>query len=198
MGEQSEGEVIMIYEKLSQIQEELFVPKNQMNDFGGFNYRSCEDILKAVKPLCKANKCVLLMDSEVITSDGKTHVLATALLHDLEDGSEIKSTASAREEEQKKGMDGSQISGACLSYARKYALAGLFCIDNEKDSDATNQPDTISKAEQDTLVKLWVEAGGTEKQLLEHCKVKSLKEITKNQFGIVMHQLQEKKDGEQV
>ena len=128
----------MIYEKLSNIQEELFVPKDQKNNFGGYNYRSCEDILKTVKPLCKKYKCVLILDSEVVTEDGKTHVIATALLHDLEDGTEIKSTAGAREEETKKGMDGSQISGASLSYARKYALAGLFCIDNEKDSDATN------------------------------------------------------------
>jgi hypothetical protein len=128
----------MIYEKLSNIQEELFVPKDQKNNFGGYNYRSCEDILKTVKPLCKKYKCVLIMDSQVVTEDGKTHIVATALLHDLEDGTEIKSTAGAREEETKKGMDGSQISGASLSYARKYALAGLFCIDNEKDSDATN------------------------------------------------------------
>jgi hypothetical protein len=138
VGLKSKGDLIMIYEKLSNIQEELFVPKDQKNNFGGYNYRSCEDILKTVKPLCKKYKCVLIMDSQVVTEDGKTHIVATALLHDLEDGTEIKSTAGAREEETKKGMDGSQISGASLSYARKYALAGLFCIDNEKDSDATN------------------------------------------------------------
>ena len=129
---------MMIFEKLSQIQKRLFVPKANRNDFGKYNYRSCEDILKTVKPLCEELGCVLLMDSEIRVDNGITHIMATAILHDLEDGSEIKSTAGAREEDSKKGMDGSQISGASLSYARKYALNGLFDIDDTKDSDTTN------------------------------------------------------------
>ena len=186
---------MMIFEKLSQIQKRLFVPKANRNDFGKYNYRSCEDILKTVKPLCEELGCVLLLDSEIRVDNGVTHIMATAILHDLEDGSEITSTAGAREEESKKGMDGSQISGSSLSYARKYALAGLFCIDNEKDSDATNEHNTISKKEVDILLKLWTEAGGTEAQLKDHCKVKALSDITSEQFGKVMQQLQEKNDG---
>ena len=130
-----------VYEKLAKIQKDLFVPKGQRNDFGKYNYRSCEDILQAVKPLCEANNCVLRLDSRVLDLGDRTYVVAWAILKDLEDGSEVSSNAYAREENEKKGMDASQISGSCLSYARKYALAGLFCIDNEKDSDATNKND---------------------------------------------------------
>lgn len=128
----------MIYEKLMEIQKELFVPKGQTNNFGGYNYRSCEDILKAVKPICEAKGCVLWLNNHIIEIGGRNYVEATAKLIDIKTGDEIYSTAQAREEESKKGMDGSQITGAASSYARKYALAGLFCIDNEKDSDATN------------------------------------------------------------
>lgn len=129
----------MIYDKLAKIQETLFVPKDQKNNFGNYNYRSCEDILKTVKPLCKEHGCVLYISNEMESYGDRVYVKATCHLRDLEDGSEIISTAHAREEETKKGMDGSQITGASSSYARKYALAGLFCIDNEKDSDATNE-----------------------------------------------------------
>jgi len=128
----------MIYAKLMEIQKELFVPKGQTNNFGGYNYRSCEDILKAVKPICEAKGCVLMLNNKLIEVGGRNYVEADARLYELETGEVIISTAQAREEETKKGMDGSQITGAASSYARKYALAGLFCIDNEKDSDATN------------------------------------------------------------
>ena len=128
----------MIYTKLSNIQGALFVPKGQKNDFGKYNYRSCEDILKTVKPLCGENGCVLTITNDLECIGSRNYVKATAILIDLETGEKIESVAHAREEETKKGMDGSQITGAASSYARKYALAGLFCIDNEKDSDATN------------------------------------------------------------
>lgn len=128
----------MIYEKLMEIQKELFVPKGQTNNFGGYNYRSCEDILKAVKPICEAKGCVLMLDNQLIEVGGRNYVQAVAKLIELETGENVTATAHAREEESKKGMDGSQITGSASSYARKYALAGLFCIDNEKDSDATN------------------------------------------------------------
>ena len=129
----------MIYEKLSQIQDKLFVPKGQKNDFGKYNYRSCEDILTKVKPIAKEVGCVLTITNELINVGNRNYVEATVTLRELETGEEIVSKAQAREEEEKKGMDGSQITGASSSYARKYALAGLFCIDNEKDSDATNE-----------------------------------------------------------
>lgn len=127
-----------IYQKLSAIQNRLIAPKGQRNDFGKYNYRSCEDIVQALKPLCDEEKCVVFMTNRLIQVGERVYVEAMVTLADLESEQSIISTAQAREEEDKKGMDGSQITGASSSYARKYALAGLFMIDNEKDSDATN------------------------------------------------------------
>lgn len=128
-----------IYEKLSAIQQELKVNKNQYNSYGNFNYRSCEDILEAVKPICSKHHVVLILEDLLVNIGDRYYVQATAQLHDLDDGiTYIQTTAYAREEETKKGMDGSQVTGASSSYARKYALNGLFCIDDAKDSDFTN------------------------------------------------------------
>lgn len=127
-----------IYEKLSAIQAELRVPKDQKNSFGGYNYRSCEDILERAKPICKAHGTVLVLFDELVNIGERYYIKATAQLSDL-DGGYIEVSSYAREEAEKKGMDGSQITGASSSYARKYALNGLFCIDDVKDSDFTNQ-----------------------------------------------------------
>lgn len=127
-----------IYSKLAKIQKDLIAPKGQRNDFGKYNYRSCEDIVKALKPLLDDNKCVCFMTNEMEQIGDRVYVKAIITLMDLESGETITTTAHAREEVEKKGMDGSQITGASSSYARKYALSGLFMIDNEKDSDATN------------------------------------------------------------
>ena len=123
-------------EKLRFIQENLKAPKNQKNKFGGYNYRSCEDILEAVKPLLKEKELVLQLTDELVQIGDRYYVKATARLIDNEEV--IENVAYAREEENKKGMDGSQITGASSSYARKYALNGLFLIDDVKDSDTTN------------------------------------------------------------
>lgn len=127
-----------IYQKLSNIQRRLIAPKGQRNDFGKYNYRSCEDIVKALKPLCDEENCVVYMTNNIKQVGDRIYIEATVTLADLESDAVITSVAQAREEADKKGMDGSQITGASSSYARKYALAGLFMIDNEKDSDATN------------------------------------------------------------
>ena len=127
-----------IFEKLSAIQEELSVPKNQHNGFGNYNYRSCEDILEKAKPLCKKYKAVLMLFDELVNIGDRYYVKATAHLYDTESTEVINAWGFAREEESKKGMDGSQVTGASSSYARKYALNGLFCIDDVKDSDFTN------------------------------------------------------------
>lgn len=132
-----------IYEKLMNVQEELNVPKNQLNKFGGYNFRSCEDILEAVKPLLKKNKLTLQISDEIVTFGNRYYVKATATLIDVEDTKDnaiatIENVGYAREEENKKGMDASQVTGATSSYARKYALNGLFCIDDTKDPD-TNE-----------------------------------------------------------
>ena len=130
-----------IYEKLLNIQTELKVPKSQINDFGNYNYRSCEDILEAVKPFFKKEKCVLVINDEVQKIENRYYLKAVVTLIDVENGENIQASAFAREDETKKKMDGSQITGASSSYARKYALNGLFAIDDTKDSDATNQHD---------------------------------------------------------
>lgn len=127
-----------IHEKLMMIQQGLNAPKSQRNDFGKYNYRSCEDILQAVKPLLSETKTVVLLSDSVVEIGCRIYIRATAMLRDTESAEYIMAEAYAREEESKKGMDASQVTGAASSYARKYALNGLFAIDDNKDSDATN------------------------------------------------------------
>lgn len=127
-----------IYEKLSKIQSTLKAPKGQYNAFGKYKYRNCEDILEAVKPLLAEVKAVVIIGDELELIGSRFYVKATARFIDCETDAQITNTAYAREEDTKKGMDGSQITGASSSYARKYALNGLFCIDDTKDSDTTN------------------------------------------------------------
>lgn len=126
----------MIQEKLIAVQRELKAPKGQRNTFGNYNYRSCEDILEAVKPLLAKHGLLLTLSDEMVEVGGRIYVKAMAMVQSGEESETV--TAYAREEETKKGMDASQITGAASSYARKYALNGLFCIDDTKDSDATN------------------------------------------------------------
>ena len=127
-----------VYEKLANVQASLKAPKGQYNSFGKYKYRSCEDIVESVKPLLKQNGLLLTMTDEIRNIDGRFYVAATATIIDISDGKSIMATAYAREEESKKGMDGSQVTGASSSYARKYALNGIFAIDDNKDSDSTN------------------------------------------------------------
>ena len=129
-----------VYEKLMNIQQELKAPKGQHNEFGNYNYRSCEDIQEAVKPLLKQNKAVLLVTDNLELIGSRYYLKATAKLVDIEDGSQVANTAFAREPEDKKKMDAAQVTGSCSSYARKYALNGLFCIDDTKDPD-TQKPE---------------------------------------------------------
>lgn len=124
-----------IYEKLATIQAELKAPKGQYNNFGKYNYRSCEDILEAVKPLLKANKVVLTISDELVNVGDRYYVKAIATLKEIEGSAIITNTAYAREADTKTGMDLSQITGTASSYARKYALNGLFLIDDAKDAD---------------------------------------------------------------
>ncbi len=148
-----------MHDKLLAIQSELKVPKGQRNTFGNYNYRSCEDIVEAVKPLCAKHQCSLTLSDEIMNVAGRVYVKATATLQILETGEldseysqsgltiqivkpkSISATGWAREAETKKGMDDAQITGAASSYARKYALNGLFAIDDTKDADATNKHD---------------------------------------------------------
>lgn len=137
-----------IFEKLLAIQQELKAPKSQYNSFGRYSYRSCEDILEAVKPICAKYGVLLTISDELVYMGDRYYIKATAGLVDtvvtMDYVSKIENTAYAREEETKKGMDGSQITGTASSYARKYALNGLFCIDDTKDADT----DEFKKQEQ--------------------------------------------------
>lgn len=123
--------------ELITIQSELKAPKSQFNKFGGYKYRKAEDILEAVKPLLAKQKCTLIISDDIVMIGNRIYVKATAIIKN-EKGECETTTGWAREEENKKGMDGSQITGASSSYARKYALNGLFAIDDTADSDTIN------------------------------------------------------------
>lgn len=135
-----------IYEKLLNIQNELKAPKNQFNKFGNYKYRNAEDILEAVKPICLKYKAVINVRDTIIQVGDRYYVEATAYITDVEKPAEyIENKASAREEESKKGMDSSQVTGATSSYARKYALNGLLCIDDTKDTDSEEYQKQVQK-----------------------------------------------------
>lgn len=126
-------------ERLLAVQTDLKAPKGQYNGFGKYSYRSCEDILEAVKPLLRDNRLLLTIKDEPVCIEGRFYIKATAEVSDDKmSGRSISATAYAREEDEKKGMDASQVTGSASSYARKYALNGLFLIDDTKDADATN------------------------------------------------------------
>lgn len=124
-------------ETLIKIQTELKAPKDQFNKFGNYAYRNCEDILEAVKPLLKKYNCTLIITDELVMVGERYYVKATAIIKD--DKETASSNAFARESDEKKGMDQSQITGAASSYARKYALNGLFLIDDNKEIDSTHK-----------------------------------------------------------
>ena len=134
-----------VYEKLMQVQSELKAPKSQFNSFGKYNYRSCEDILEGVKPLLLKVKATLTISDEIVQVADRIYVKATSTFTDIENGESITNSAYAREASEKKGMDESQVTGSTSSYARKYCLNGLLCIDDTKDSD-TNEIANEKKA----------------------------------------------------
>lgn len=128
---------MQLYSKLLEVQQALKVPKAQWNDYSKFYYRNMDDILQALKPLLQQHKLLLFMTDGVKEIAGKNYIEATVTLIDAETGDKISVNGYAREAEEKKGMDDAQITGTCSSYARKYALAGLFCLDNDgNDPDA--------------------------------------------------------------
>ena len=139
------------------IQQELKAPKGQFNSFGNYKYRSCEDIVEAVKPLLAEQKLVLNLSDDIHEVGGRIYVQAVATLYDLEWKQVAYSVGFAREEESKKGMDSSQITGSCSSYARKYALNWLFAIDDWVDSDSTNKGEVkeTKKKEEKDITKEW-------------------------------------------
>ena len=170
-------------EELLEIQKELKAPKNQRNNFGGYNYRSCEDILEALKPLLLKKKLVLRLNDDLVNIGDRYYIKSTAI---LTNGTEtIENTAYAREEETKKGMDGSQITGAASSYARKYALNGLFLIDDVNDSDTDENTEEKQKEKLKLMAELSNlidEKGADREKVLAYYKVNSDTEMTIDQL----------------
>lgn len=161
--------------ELINIQSELKAPKTQFNKFGNYNYRKAEDILEAVKPLLKREVCTLTITDEIVQVGNRIYVKATATLKNSQ-GEVEQTTGFAREDEMQKGMNGSQLTGSASSFARKYALNGLFAIDDNQDSDTTNVGNQAQQVgasvaapqQQKTAAQLLAEA----KELLANVKTK--------------------------
>lgn len=141
--------------ELFNIQQSLKAPKDKYNNFGKYKYRSCESILEAVKPLLKENECTLVGSDDIILVGNYVFLKATYVLTNKE-GEKETATAFARHDDDKKGMDGSQVTGSTSSYARKYALNGLFAIDDSKDAD-TEENHNERKAAEDLVLKALLE-----------------------------------------
>lgn len=166
-----------VYEALGEIQHRLKAPKNQTNKFGGYNYRSAEDILEAVKPLAHEVGATVNCSDEVLMVGDRFYVVATAILTTYE-GEQVAVQGWAREQDERKGMDASQVTGSASSYARKYALSGLFAIDDEKDADAqepeqpkrkkAKKPDELAQAKRDLMdaVKEYAERMGLDSKAI--------------------------------
>jgi hypothetical protein len=171
-----------INERLAEIQIQLKAPKAQRNDFGKYNYRNCEDILEAVKPLL--NGLTLTLSDKMVEVGGRVYVEATAKLTDGVESIEI--TASAREALAKKGMDEAQITGAASSYARKYALNGMFCIDDTKDADSMNNTaNNVTSFVIDEAAQTWINAVKSDVNVLSQLDNNpEYKEFIKTNAGI--------------
>lgn len=185
----TDSQVVLI-QRVGDIQHKLKAPKGQYNSFGKYNYRSCEDILEGVKPLLKEHNLALLIDDEIVQIGERYYVKATAK---ITDGREIVSaTAYAREPDTKKGMDESQITGATSSYARKYALNALLCIDDTKDADTMDNSKKPVQQTQETVYN-WqtliarATQGGISEDELKHylketLKVNESKDMTQEHY----------------
>ena len=195
-----------VYFKLMKVQSKLKAPKGQYNQFGRYSYRSCEDILEALKPLLAEVEAIVNVSDEVKLIGDRFYVEATAMFLDCETGDSIVATAYAREDESKKGMDLAQVTGSVSSYARKYALNGLFAIDDNKDSDATNthgkdiKPNMtpvsgLSEAQLKRLFAIGNKAG-FKKDVVEATVKKMFgcepKDMTKDQYNTVCERLEKK------
>jgi len=185
-------------EKLLEIQNELKAPKGQYNSFGKYRYRSCEDILEAVKPLLKKYKCVLTITDSIQMVGDRFYVKATAILSDIESGEGFTNEAFAREEAEKKGQDASQVTGTASSYARKYCLNGLFLIDDTKDADTdenylqTRGEERITDTQVKSLLKKYPKPEQV-KNILDHFNIKKLEDMTVAQLSELINKKEENK-----
>ena len=200
-----------LYDKLNFIQSELKAPKSNYNSFGNYNYRSCEDILEAVKPLCKKYRALLTLTDDIVVIADRVYVKAKAILRDLDDYNiAIEVQAFAREPLEKKGMDSSQVTGTASSYARKYALNGLFNIDDTKDADTNefkeqqdkanknkdkqeeiseeNIEELVTEQQAKTVYAIMKQKGlDVEKQLQSNYGITNTKDLTKRQYASILN-----------
>ena len=193
-----------VYMKLVEVQSKLKAPKSQFNKFGNYAYRNCEDILEALKPLLNEVKAIINISDDVVLVGERYYIKATVKFICAESGEVIEASAMAREEENKKGMDSSQLTGSTSSYARKYALNGLFAIDDTKYADTTNTHNKeASKAintNKDNLIseaqvkRLFVLANGKDtdqvKAIVDKYGFKSSKEITKDKYNSICEEIE--------
>ena len=187
-----------VYLKLVKVQNELKAPKSQFNKFGNYAYRNCEDILEALKPLLNEVKAIVNISDEIVLVGERYYVKATVKFIDAETGEIVEASAMAREEESKKGMDSSQLTGSTSSYARKYALNGLFAIDDTKDADTTNTHDkgnikSLSEAQLKRMYAIGKNAGYENSKVDSMIKQKYNKkscDMTKEEYDNVVEGLQ--------
>lgn len=196
-----------IHEKMMKIQTTLKAPKNLFNSFGNYKYRNAEGILEAVKPLLAENKLSMYISDDVQAVNDRVYVKATVSIFDIETGESVMATASAREALNKKGMDDSQITGTASSYARKYALNGIFLLDDTKDADTDeNQKECTARAnkqeqeknkekldqmkislvKQKTLLDLCEDEKFDINKILKSYKHESIKDITEGQYKYIV------------
>jgi hypothetical protein len=188
--------------KLVEVQSKLKAPKSQFNKFGNYAYRNCEDILEALKPLLNEVKAIINISDDVVLVGERYYIKATVKFICAETGEIIEASAMAREEENKKGMDSSQLTGSTSSYARKYALNGLFAIDDTKDSDTTNthNKDTSKASNNNEVIseaqvkRLFVLAKGKDtdkvKSVVDKYGFKSSKDITKDKYNSICDEIE--------
>ena len=206
------GEIMNVYEKLMTVQTKLRAPKGQYNSFGKYSYRSCEDILEALKPLLAEVGAIVNVTDDIKLIGDRYYVEATASFIDTETGERMIAKASAREAETKKGMDDSQVTGSVSSYARKYSMNALFAIDDNKDPDSTNKhskdneikpnipfrgmiSDGISEAQIKRLFAIGNKAGFNKDTIVKTVKKLygcELKDMTREQYNEVCNRLESK------
>ena len=189
-----------VYKKLIEVQSKLKAPKNQYNSFGKYSYRNCEDILEALKPILKEVGATIIISDEVVSVNERYYVKATVKFIDTETGEVVEASANAREEDNKKGMDSSQLTGSTSSYARKYALNGLFAIDDTKDSDFTNTHDkedkkkTLEVISEAQAKRMYMLAKGKDtnmvKQILANYGFSESRDITKDKYNYICEQIE--------
>ena len=195
-----------INEKLMRIQTQIKAPKNLYNSFGKYYYRNAESICEAVKPFLEKENVSLILVDDMVAIGNRYYLKATARLFDNENNENIEVSAFAREPEQKKGMDESQITGTASSYARKYALNGLFLLDDTKDADTdeyhnqtayqqANENKTTVTSEQVGKLKLeMIRTGATEQYICEYYKLNKLIDMTQEQFVNAMEMFKKTPD----